>query len=104
MVLRRWQSMIVAGSLLFAGGCCFCWPARPWLGRHCNGNCNGGCGEISNGETIVSEGPVLMDGSPPMPGAALNAPAPTAPQLSPPPRLVPQAQPSPWPLTGRTSS
>lgn len=109
MVRARWMSLMVLASLLFACGCCSCWPERPLFGRRCcrNGNGNGmECCGMTPGETIVSEGPVL-DAAPGPPGTVLNAPAPTtAPQLSPPPtRLTPQpAQTMPYQPTKRAAS
>jgi hypothetical protein len=103
------MSLVVVAHLLFACGCCCCWPERPLFGRRCcqnGGNGNGmECCGMTPGETIVSEGPVL-DATPGPPGTVLNAPAPSvAPQLSPPPRLTPQpAQTMPYQPTKRAAS
>ncbi len=100
MIRARWTSAVAAASLGFAVGCMSLCD-RPLLSRFRARPA--ACDCVDAGALPITNGPVLEGPGPfvgPPPTPVMNGTMPLAPQahvplLSPPPRLVPQAQPVP---------
>jgi hypothetical protein len=96
MVPKRLAILAVAAGLGLLSGCC-CLSECSWFNRSRSAACPE-CDGIEGGAGPVVDGPVVEETGPAVGAPVPMAPAPreVMPSLEAPPRLAPQAQPSPY--------